>query len=187
MNITAELGEACRNLSKMGTLSYNADYLRELSASLSPSDAAEVHRYFNTESGRFETEWRDEFLSYFPQAAGQIPEIDDAEFWQERLFALIQCGNLSAVQKFIAQIGTADQKFDPAKVYQECVSMGLGESLSDVPFDFYPIEGGDENGICAVDLARELGHEDIAAYLEALIIELDSRYLAAYSQGHSVE
>lgn len=186
MNITPELGEICRNLSKMGTLSYDADYLRSLSASLSPSDAAEVYRFFNTESGRFETEWRDEFLSYFPQAAGHIREIDEAEFWQERLFALIRAGDLSDVHKFIAQIGTADQNFDPTKTYQECVSMGLGESLSDVPFDFYPIEGMDENGTCAVDLARDLGHEDIAAYLGCIIEQLDARYFAAYSQGRSM-
>lgn len=183
MNITEELAEACRWLSKSGTFSPSEAYLRQLSTSLSPSEVLELHAFFRDESQRYESEWREEFLALFPQSEGLLPEIDESEFWQKQLFQLIRSGDLSAVQEFIHRIGTAQQQFDPQETYSECASMGFRYGLPDVPCDFYPVEGGDETGITAIGLATELGHADIAAFLDGIISQLDQRFIAAYEEG----
>lgn len=185
MTITAELSEACRSLSKTGTLSFSEAYLRQLSTTLSASDAVELHAFLRDESQRHESEWRDEFFGLFPQTAGMLPEVDESEFWQDQLFALIRSGDFSGVQSFLGRIGTADQHFDPRRTYSECSSMGHREDLQDVPFDFYPIEGGDADGTTAVRLARELGHIEIASFLDDVIAQLDHRYFAAYKEGRA--
>lgn len=186
MIITTELSEACRNLSKSGTLAFDEEYLRRLSETLTAQEAIELHAFFRDESHRFESEWRNEFLDLFPQATGVLPEVDEAESWQEDLFGLVRAGDLQAVQAFIERVGTADQQFDPQQIYSECTLIGYGESLPDVPFDFYPIEGADEAGITAVGLAQELGHSEIASFLESVIAELDRRYLEAYQVGRGM-
>jgi len=185
MTITAELAEACRWLSKSGTLSFSEGYLRQLSATLSPSAVLDLHAFFREESQRYESEWREEFVTLFPQSIGLLPEIDESEFWQEQLFALIRAGDFSAVKSFIGRIGTADQQFDSRETFSECSSMGHREDLQNVPFDFYPIEGGDDDGTTAVGLARELGYIEIASFLDGIIAQLDHRYFAAYKEGRA--
>jgi hypothetical protein len=185
MTITREMADACLWLSKSGTLSFDEDYLRHLSSSLSPADAVALHTFFHDESERHESEWRDDFLAMLPQAAGLLPPVDEAEFWQEQLYALIQAGDLSAVRAFITRIGIADQTFDPVKTYEECARMGQRDTLSFLPIDFYPIQGGDEHGQTAVALARELGHGEMADYFESIIAQLDARYQAAYTEGRA--
>jgi hypothetical protein len=185
MTFTAELSETCRSLSKTGTLLFSEAYLRQLSTTLTASDAVELYSLFRDESKRYESEWRGEFLDLFPQSSGMLPDVDEVEFWQDQLFTLIRDGDFSGIQRFVDRIGTAEQQFDPRQTYSECSSMGYRDDLPHVPFDFYPIEGGDEFGTTAQGLARELGHNEIASFLDGIVAELDQRYFEAYREGRA--
>jgi hypothetical protein len=183
VNIDDNIAEVCRELSKSGTLEGCRDYLRNLSPTTSPQDALALSIFFRDHAERYETEWREGFIALFPQSEPLLPSIDDAEYWQDELFGLIRSGNQDGIVSFLQRIGLMNQAFDPKRTYLECAKMGHRDRLVSVPFDFYPIEGGDGEGIFAVTLAQSLGQTGIAKHLQDLIAELHAKYLTAFEQG----
>jgi hypothetical protein len=183
MAIDEGIGEVCHNLSKWGTLEDCEDFLRSLSKKITPEQGVEVYIYLRDHAGRHETEWRDRFVVFFPQSEALLPPIRELEYWQDELFCLIRAGDLAGVQVFLQRIGLMDITFDPKHTYTECAEMGYPDALECMPFNFYPVEGGDEEGLDAVTLAQTLGRTEIVGLLEGAIAGLHSRYMQAYEQG----
>lgn len=186
MEIDAQISDVCRNLSKRGSLLGDAEYLRDLAAKITPQEAVTLYAYLRDDSGRFEIEWRSEFIQLFPESEPLLPEVDEASLWEEQVFRLVRENNLEGLKAFLEEIGTPSQSFDPKSIYAECAGMGHRDRLPFVPFDFCPVEGEDENGINPIGFAESLGHDAIAKYLRSVVEELDARFLAAYEQGRQM-
>jgi len=187
MTIDAQTYELCRYLSKSGDFPSESAYLKELTSTLSPEDAVLLYSYLRDHSERWESEWRPKFISLFPRSEPLLPEIPDAEYWGEELFGLIRAGDLCTVQAFIGRIGMLKWKYDPKETYQECASMGRQHELTDVPVDFYPVETENEDCITPVKFAQSLGQTAIAEYLQNVISEMDSKYIAAFEEGRRLQ
>jgi hypothetical protein len=183
MQFDDNIGEVCRDLSKCGTFDGSEDFLRNLSGTIAPEDSVEIYIFFRDHAGRHETEWRDEFIALFPRSEPLLPPVDDSEYWQDELFGLVRSADRDGIVAFLRRIGLMDITFDPKSTYAECTGMGHPDHLTDVPFDFYPVEGEDAEGVTAMDVAQSLGHTEIVELLQGIVAELDSKYLEAYEHG----
>ena len=78
-----------RSVSKTGSLGLSADETKALSARLSPEEAVELYVLIRNGAHRLEREWREEFISHFPQAEEFLPNSLDPDFEPDSLFEII--------------------------------------------------------------------------------------------------
>ena len=71
MSLTRQL--AVRSISKAGNFSLARDALQQLSVTLTDEQALSFYVEIRDNSGRPESEWRDEFLSCFPRVKDRLP------------------------------------------------------------------------------------------------------------------
>ncbi|MBK1789592.1 hypothetical protein JIN82_00335 [Persicirhabdus sediminis] len=177
------LGDVTLWLSKSGEL-YREDELKALSKTITADQAVELYTYLRDNGERWESEWRESFISLFPQSESKLPEIAEADRWQTEVFEVIAAGELQGVKDFIQETGILENiKFDPADTYQEGQSMGFTDKVDYIPFDFFPVQVENEDGDYPVSYAREKGLTEIADYLQSVIDELSQRYRNAYEAG----
>jgi len=176
------LADVTMDLSRSGEI-LRVKELRKVSKRITPEQGVEIYCYLRDNSERFESEWRDAFSKIFSKSAALLPFVTEADEWQEMLFQLIDEGDLSKVEDFLKTIGTVDTCFKPAEALSVLKYNGFGVDADYMPFDIYPIQVQNDDGINAVEYARQKKQNGIADYMESLIKEITSRFKAAYVAG----
>ncbi len=159
------------------------DYWKRVAKDATVEDAVELYGEICDKCERFESEWREEFISYFPASASRLPDPDEVDEWQGIVSRLIRANNLPGLKAFVLEHGSLNMKFDPKKTYEECAKAGQTDEFRFRPFDLYPLESQDEDGFTPVKLAQSLRFTEIQTYLEEQLKAFDIRYKAAYEEG----
>ena len=172
-------------LSKSGSLSSFAVELRALSAECTPQQAVDLYIGLRDTGERWESEWRGEFLEFFPQVKDLLPPLADAEQWPALLADKIRTQSVSEVFSFLDSVGIANQEFDPKEEYEYACGFGRADDISDIPFEFYPLENtGSE--LDPIPLARKIGRQDMVEYLEATLEQLKQKYRESWALGRKL-
>lgn len=130
-----ELYEINYWLSKSGEFIEGKDLLKSFSKSFSDEQILQVHEYFKEESMRFETEWRDEFISLFPQIKDKLPEIPEWEFYESQMHEFIDNKDHKALKALI-------------------IKMDIDSWKHDNDNDIFAFESEDENGDLPLEKAK---------------------------------
>jgi hypothetical protein len=70
--------EIARTISKVGDFELVDKYMKDISSTLTePKDVVMFYEFIRDNSGRLEFEWREEFISYFPEYENFLPESQD--------------------------------------------------------------------------------------------------------------
>lgn len=178
------LADVTMDLSRSGQI-YRIRELKKVAAGITPQQAVEIYCYLRDNGERFESEWRDAFTEIFPASEPLLPPVAESDEWLNILFDLIRKGDLSKVKEFLKAIGTLDANFTPEEAVESAKFHSFGPEAQYMPFDIYPIQGGNEDGVTAVKYARQQKQDAIADFLEGVIAELTARYKAAYAAGYN--
>jgi hypothetical protein len=169
------LADVTKDLCRSGEI-LRVKELRNVAKRITAEQGVEFYCYLRDNSERFESEWRDAFSKIFPKSAALLPS--------EILFCLIDEGDLIKVKEFLKTIGTLDTCFKPAEALNASKYNGFGAEADYMPFDIYPIQGENDDGISAVEYARQKKQSGIADFLESVITEITRRFKAAYVAGY---
>lgn len=63
-----------RYVSKLGVLTISDIELRAMRTFFTPEDAVELYKRIRDDSMRFEGEWREQFIEYFPESRDVLPK-----------------------------------------------------------------------------------------------------------------
>lgn len=162
--------DACRWLSKSGTLATHESVLRNYALIASKTEIAELYCYLRDHSQRWESEWRPEFLSIFGVGDADIPPVDDSERWAAILHGLVFEGDITKVRQFVEHIGIPRWDFPP-----EADATGI---------EVYPIDAEDDAGELPIAKARRLGHVEVAGYLDEVKRTIEERYRTKWNSAY---
>lgn len=185
MKTSFHLEDVAHWLSKSGSLSAFAEELKAYSVACTPQQAVDLYIGLRDTGERWESEWRGEFLEFFPQVKDLLPPLADAEQWPVLLADNIRTQSVSEVATFLESIGVANQQFEAKADYEYACRFGRVDDISDIPFEFYPLENtGSE--LDPIPLAREIGRQEMVEYLEATLEQLKQKYRESWALGRKL-
>jgi hypothetical protein len=114
-----------------------------------------------------------------------LPPLADAEQWPAILADKIKSQSVSDVSAFLELMGIANRQFKPESDYRLACRFGADNNISDIPFEFYPLENtGSE--LDPIPLARQLGRLDMVEYLESTLEQLKQKYRESWTLGRKL-
>jgi hypothetical protein len=124
-------------------------------------------------------------LEFFPQVTSLLPPLADAEQWPDILADKIRTQSVSEVATFLESIGVDNRQFEPKEDYEYARGFGRVDDISDIPFEFYPLENtGSE--LDPIPLARQLDSQEMVEYLEATLEQLKQKYRESWASGRKM-
>lgn len=185
MSPAFHIEDVARWLSKSGSLSAFAEELSAFSAACTPQQAVDLYLGLRDTGERWESEWRGEFLEFFPQVKDLLPPLADAEQWPALLADKIKTQSLSEVSAFLELVGVANRTFDPQSAYALACRLGSDSDIKNIPFEFYPLEDTGSD-LDPIPLARQIGGKEMVEYLEETLKQLKQKYRESWALGRKL-